>query len=92
MVEGAHDLDLIDEALQAVLLSLDGLLGEGLDGVVLAVLIALYEVDGGKCSPSDFLDWVEDLVEASLVEVANEVVPPYPDVLRGLWVSQLKLL
>lgn len=84
MVEQPHDLYLIGEGLQAVVLSAECLLGEGLDGVVLLVLVVLDEVNGGEGSSSDFLDGMKDLVEARLLNVLSEVVPPGYKVVTAL--------
>ena len=90
MVEEPHNLDLVGQRLQPVLLGADGLLGEGLDGVVPLVLVVLHEVDRGEGSAADFLDGVKDLVEAGLLQVLGQVIPPGGKVLAVLQQPQLE--
>lgn len=90
VVEQPHDFYLIGEGLQTVVLCADGLLGEGLDGVVLLVLVVLDEVDRGEGSAADFLDGTKDLVEAGLLNVLREVIPPGYKVVTALQQPQLE--
>lgn len=90
VVEQPHDLYLVGEGLQAVVLSAECLLGEGFDGVVLLVLVVLDEVDRGEGSSSDFLDGMKDLVEAGLLNVLSEVIPPGYKVVTALQQPQLE--
>ena len=75
VVETSDDLDLLDEALFAILLAIGGFLRKSLHCVLLAVLEALDHVHGGKVAPADLLDGLELLMEANLVEVLLHGIP-----------------
>ena len=76
MVELAHELDLVDQRLLALVLGVGGLLAEGLDGEALVVLQPDRQVHRGEVALADLLDGLEELVEAALVDARRQVVPP----------------
>ena len=75
-VEIAHDLDFPQQTLLAVLLAVGCLLGKRLHCIFPAVLELLSEVDGGEVALAYLLDGLELLVEAELVEVPSQNIPP----------------
>jgi len=81
VVQVPHDFDFLDQALLPLVLAVGGLLGECLDGIGDFIFKFFGQIDGGKVALADFLDGLELLVEASLVESASEDGPPLLDLL-----------
>ena len=75
MAQGPHDVNLLDEALFPLILTVGSFLGKCFDGVVFPSLQLFGQVDRGKVPLPDFLLGLELLVEASLVEFSSEQFP-----------------
>ena len=67
VVQTAHDLDLLDQALLALIFRVGCLLGEGLDGIIAASFNLLGQVYRSKVALPDLLLGLELLVETSLI-------------------------
>lgn len=67
MVELSHDLDLLNQALPSILLTVGCFFGEGLHCVFLLVGKFLHQVHRREVPFSDLLDRLECLMEALLV-------------------------
>ena len=81
VVQVPHDFDFLDQALLPLVLAVGGLLGECLDSIGDFIFKFFGQIDGGEVALADFLDGLELLVEASLVESASEDGPPLLDLL-----------
>lgn len=84
MVEGPHDLDLLDETLLPLVFTVGCLLGKGLHRIVFVVLDLLSQVDRREVAFPDFLLGFVLLMEASLVDPVFEDFPPLSQVGGGL--------
>lgn len=76
VIEVSHYLYLLNEALLSLLLTVGGLFGEGLDGIVLAFLKFLCQVDRGEITLPYLLLRLEQLMEASLVDLELKDLSP----------------
>lgn len=76
VLQTAHDLDLLQQALLALVLTVGCLLREGLHREVPARLQLLGQVDRREVALAYLLLGLELLVEAALVEPAAQDVPP----------------
>lgn len=90
MAAGTHDLDLILQSSKTIFLSGQSLLGKSLHCILLSIFVTLDKIDGCKGSPSDLLEWAEELMEAELVDAAGEVFPPEEELLLVMWVAQFE--
>ena len=81
VVQVPHDFDFLDQALLSLVLAVGGFLGECLDSIRDFIFKFFGQVDGREVALADFLDGLELLVEASLVESASEDGPPLLDLL-----------
>lgn len=76
MIEAPHELDLIHQGLLALVLGVSCLLRKGLDSELLLVFQSDSQVNAREIPLPDLFDWLEQFVEASLVETARHRVPP----------------
>jgi hypothetical protein len=86
MVKFAHDLDLVDEGFLAIVLSVSGVLGEGLNCIFFAIFVADHQIDRCEIALTNLLDWLEQLMEASLVYLCLEESSPghqFLDIVSG---------
>lgn len=77
VVELPHELDLIDQGLLALVFSVSCLLGKCLDSKSFFIFQPNSQINGRKVTLSDLFDRFEELVEASLIELASQDVPPF---------------
>lgn len=84
VIEGSHDLDLLDQAFLAFVFAVGSLFRKGFDGIVEPCLYFFGEVDRSEVPLSDFLFGFELFVESSLVETVLESCSPSFEILIRL--------
>jgi hypothetical protein len=84
MIKTPHNLDLLNETLLTVFLTVRTLLRKCLHCVIYTVLQFLCEVHGRKITLPDLLKRLELLVEPALVEPALQHLPPAQQLVLGL--------
>ena len=84
VVESTHDLYLLDQALLPLVLTISSFLGKCLDCKVTAAFYLGGQVDRSKVALADFLQRLELLMEAPLVELVFEHFPPLQEIASGL--------
>lgn len=92
VLAGTHNLDLVDQSTNSILLSCDRLLQKCFYSILAAIFVALNKVDRGERPAADLFEWSEELMKAILVETSSEDVSPKGEVPCLLGMSQLKAL
>lgn len=69
-----HNLDLFNETLLAIFLTVGTLFGEGLDCVLEFAVDSLHQIHGGEVALTDLLDRLEGFVKSPLIEILFQYV------------------
>ena len=77
MVEGSHDIDLINERLFSFFFTVSSLFRKSFHCILFSVFVLDDQINGSKVAFSDFFDGFEEFVETSLVDFFPEEVSPF---------------